>query len=173
MTPSPHREPGLPDDLPPDDPSLPGNLPPDDPLPDPNQPPDDPPAHDPTPPAPDPRLPGVRYAFHLAVADRRAYSHHHPAGAFLALTCHPFPVPQPARSGPACVATKQSTRNHHGKRIFIEPALRRRRASARIGRRGGVLGRSDRGRGDRRRAVAGAVCRRHRPGLPVRVAVGG
>ena len=34
MTPSPHREPGLPDDLSPDDPALPGNLPPDDPLPD-------------------------------------------------------------------------------------------------------------------------------------------
>ncbi|NMK45564.1 hypothetical protein [Achromobacter sp. Bel] len=52
MTPTPHREPGLPDDLPPDDPSLPGNLPPDDPLPDPNQPPDDPPV-------PDPRMPGA------------------------------------------------------------------------------------------------------------------
>ncbi|CAB3695387.1 hypothetical protein LMG3441_02259 [Achromobacter kerstersii] len=59
MTPTPHREPGLPDDLSPDDPSLPGNLPPDDPLPDPNQPPDDPPSHDPTPPAPDPRMPGA------------------------------------------------------------------------------------------------------------------
>ncbi len=52
MTTTPHREPGLPDDLPPDDPSLPGNLPPDDPLPDPNQPPDDPPV-------PDPRMPGA------------------------------------------------------------------------------------------------------------------
>jgi hypothetical protein len=42
MSQSTHREPGLPDDLPPDDPALPGNLPPDDSEPVPEPPPEDP-----------------------------------------------------------------------------------------------------------------------------------
>ncbi len=42
MSPSLHRPPGAPDDVPPDDPPLPGDPSPEDPRPDPNHAPDDP-----------------------------------------------------------------------------------------------------------------------------------
>ncbi|MCH4583954.1 hypothetical protein L7A40_30515 [Achromobacter xylosoxidans] len=59
MSPSLHRPPGAPDDVPPDDPPLPGDRSPEDPRPDPNHAPDDPGAPGITPPAPDPRAPGT------------------------------------------------------------------------------------------------------------------